>query len=1687
MALTSFLDPNIHIRIFDTRGNDTNFGATSQTIVSLYDGNSHNYTTFEGTLFFPKVSVGLIESQQLYLLQEVTGPTSSFSLRSLPGTVDVIGGNSTITGNSTLFTDLEEGQEIQINNEIFTIVSIGGETSMDISPTPSTTLSSARIYDVDYLSYNSLVSFPGTTADQFCYPHNSITYGVGSVVEYEGNIYISTFYPNNDNVPDVSPFFWKLIGPANTYDYQRQHINAYFAGATQTQYFLYDITYDDVPLINKGYTASYDVNDAPAGSTVDSINGRIKISAPSAIPTTINLGFSDPLEYVYTQTLYLNNNISKELFLIDSPTAVDDGYMFLIEGINHDFFDITTFYFEGATVGSTTPFFSEELTVVEVGATAYSSGDLDTTYIIVSGFVPPAGTFSNYRIRWENSYRLANISLYGETEEEDIRFKTILENFGKKLDFDKEFIFRDSDINEELPDYTLLNKKRKELLLEGDNIYPFIGSYKALINVINFFGYNDLTVKEYFLNVDSKSPNYGSYLHVPITLPTPNSEQSVPNALWKIVPSTIYKKTSLFGLFYNINRETGDYDDDGIPVMENSFQFSPEEVLIKLFGLKELLKKHYLPANARIYDITGEGVYFELIRLTSWSDKLHHMVINLGSNPDFDITPKEQTYITDLRRLDGFYINKFTEQGLSGFVGVTASDPYLDALGYTGAVSTLFGTYVGSYGDYLAQIYYTDGTLRPPVDPAWLLMPPGISASDYNEIAARLFPLPDDQNIVAGGPVLLEAHLDISWEDSSFSWMDLSILGPTGSPMNINFWTWDTVGRGQYIDMRWVAIKNGHDGFYYDSGRKPISNFTVPQDDGSNRILHAISLPYTGDYEIGLYIYDITNGYSNAFKPYKVFGKNIEFVSAFKRETPERSWNEFSSDISWNDVTGTWIYPIRVDSSWAEAEISWDSLSTVHFQNPDIYEYNTNSRIISLNRDEEIITLSGDLTGNLSNLITLNVGDYLYFGRDNSDIIVDNAIIPVDGTNSILQGYIGLTAYGATVTIIAGSTSVDTSPCDISTFLNVGDEVYINGVWNMVTSVGGTTFSVSETVDSSVNSKILKYTSNQVVCSYSNGPFTMNPYSRVIISDTCYFENIDPLTNFYIYSDGLTCDDSSFTILGDDDVNKKLIIQNSSLGENKILHASWGFLSGNFSIEIVGISLTGDNTQFRLNDVNKYLYNIDSNFTMRLAEYDVIYANQHIGFNSLSIGNIETSWEKNQSLSWFGAEFHAGANCGFVIPFVAPGGIITIDENDSFIFSGNSSIENTRAGLEFAAEELIESNNESIQRFTYSVMPTNDLVITDGAGATLTVFNDFAPGATYINLVSPPYGKELKIPAQLTAHMGSSGDNVSYVSIDNPGYGYDSLPTVTVELPGCTGGSVAIITVTTLGLGGEITGATVTFGGYGYSGATGTLVPNLTVDNPRGWELYDNYIWTGYEWIKIERIVSNNLYLETSLTYPVFGGITIPLLPYDCHKQQFLNSTIMQQFYWFIQAKAKDPSSSMLSYINFANGVGGEWALYPERSYTYPLGNSLLQLGQGHDLSQNHLYQKWVYEEMDYPPPITYSIYASDLLSEQSRAEFSTITQEPFSYIDSVISPYQQTIPVCTLVTFHYDNCKMPGKKNPIWVITDEDNNDVQVMSDSPKLAWNFTKTGTFSVGLQISDSNGNTAFFKKESFIIVK
>ena len=189
---------------------------------------------------------------------------------------------------------------------------------------------------------------------------------------------------------------------------------------------------------------------------------------------------------------------------------------------------------------------------------------------------------------------ILEVSLYGQTEIEDFRYKIELENTGKLIAPEDIYIFKPYDINEKGVDWTYLNKKRKEMILVRNDIYNYIGSYKAIINAINYFGYNDLTLNEYYIVTDTTSPNYGKKIKIAIPDIFNNSvlgwnDEYYTNLLEK------YGETNLFNLSFNIT------DIDG----NNIQYYSVDEVVTKLTGLKKWLQKNVVPLTHKILDITG--------------------------------------------------------------------------------------------------------------------------------------------------------------------------------------------------------------------------------------------------------------------------------------------------------------------------------------------------------------------------------------------------------------------------------------------------------------------------------------------------------------------------------------------------------------------------------------------------------------------------------------------------------------------------------------------------------------------------------------------------------------------------------------------------------------------------------------------------------------------------------------------------------------------------------------------------------------------------------------------------------------------------------------------------------------------------------------------------------------------------
>lgn len=219
---------------------------------------------------------------------------------------------------------------------------------------------------------------------------------------------------------------------------------------------------------------------------------------------------------------------------------------------------------------------------------------------------------------------IGRFMVYGQTEIEDIRFKTELGNVGKLISPNEVFIFKEYDILEGGIDWKILNKKRKEMLMMKHLIYPYIGSYKSIINAINFFGYNDLQLNEYYKNINPSSEKFLKLFKIEIPDIFDNTVEgwNENSYLDSDILNDDYEGTNMFNLTYNITDKDGNLTID----------YTIDEIIIKLQGLKYWLKRNIIPLTHKILDITGRVCFKNSNKIThtSYDTKIFNIRQNMS-------------------------------------------------------------------------------------------------------------------------------------------------------------------------------------------------------------------------------------------------------------------------------------------------------------------------------------------------------------------------------------------------------------------------------------------------------------------------------------------------------------------------------------------------------------------------------------------------------------------------------------------------------------------------------------------------------------------------------------------------------------------------------------------------------------------------------------------------------------------------------------------------------------------------------------------------------------------------------------------------------------------------------------------------------------------------------------------------
>ena len=527
-----------------------------------------------------------------------------------------------------------------------------------------------------------------------------------------------------------------------------------------------------------------------------------------------------------------NNNVKCNLktgnrfrfFTIDNPQS-QEPYISFLENMEFEFRDWFSDSVDMESGSITTTNFDYKFLKIDLCVSAVNEEIIEDTLIL-----------------YDEKGKIFEIDLYAESEGEDERFVTLLSNIGEQFFEKDEFIFKESNINEDLPNYHIINRKRKELLMEFHNLRPYLSSYRGIINIIKFFGYYNVKLKEYFLNTET-----GKLFYEDVVLDEYDRLDKKSH-----IKSKPYKKTSNFGLFYDINRVIEDeYDELGLPVLEETSHFTFDEVILKLFGLQNYIRDNGIGGMARIMDLIGEQTNFVRYDINYWHDRTQTFTVELGNNIDFK-TDIEQGYIVDLRPL----MNDYTNCQLPR---------YLDQLNGNYQIGSYANCFVGWFDNLHME------------NPEYL----------------------DDRNIPVGCPVVLEnTSFNVAWENLTFTW------NQTVSHSNITL-NWDTITHSSFYEIEWEVNRNQVTSldtrYWHYQTRGKVNDLKT----------HGIIIPYDGYYDVTLRLIAWNNNNLKLTKKshIEILLKESDFISFFriKENTLQRFRGNY---LMWGEIKSEWGNPV---------------------------------------------------------------------------------------------------------------------------------------------------------------------------------------------------------------------------------------------------------------------------------------------------------------------------------------------------------------------------------------------------------------------------------------------------------------------------------------------------------------------------------------------------------------------------------------------------------------------------------------------------------------------------------------------------------------------------------------------------------------------------------------------------------
>lgn len=259
---------------------------------------------------------------------------------------------------------------------------------------------------------------------------------------------------------------------------------------------------------------------------------------------------------------------------------------------------------------------------------------------------------------------------------EDERFRTLFENFGIPDPKDYYNVYSDVSSKEEGIDNIKLNQKSKDMFISYHEIFPFVGTYKALVSAVKKLGYTDIYFREWYKSITDEKTKYYNFIAIDEDGNIKSTSDKHSDINFPMDKFMALKKLNRLTMVYKINKLDGDNTDEiGVPEVVSNISYI-DETLIKLHSLRNWLEKNILGLNCKITEITGEGIYFDYYKSSTYGVGYRTTAIDLHKK----LTPKfvnETGNTYSSTQLDTESLNAKLNMTLSEYDNLTFED-FLD-------------------------------------------------------------------------------------------------------------------------------------------------------------------------------------------------------------------------------------------------------------------------------------------------------------------------------------------------------------------------------------------------------------------------------------------------------------------------------------------------------------------------------------------------------------------------------------------------------------------------------------------------------------------------------------------------------------------------------------------------------------------------------------------------------------------------------------------------------------------------------------------------------------------------------------------------------------------------------------------------------------------------------------------------